>query len=243
MRPTADQVFATRFTPPGYGCGSPLLIRAEAMRSWPAPNSHVRPPAWTESSARVRGARPPSTAAMMAGQASRVDVNRPITLLDGINRSRYSIAPSTRISDRSPGLRAYRPISAVRQSRWLVSGRLSLFVDTSFALRGAPCGDDPRPWAAHREYHHEKHALRGMAQDPNSWLDARMRGVGHQQPQRIAGGLRGFTKRDSMLPEVLLGLQRIPVVAEHRRTVASELFAGAYSSAESAMTVVAIPSP
>lgn len=210
MRTVADQVSATRFTPPGYGCGSPTLIRADATRSWPAPNSHVRPPAWTESSASVRGARPASTAAMMAGQASRVDVNLPMTLSEGINRSRYSTAPSTRISTGSPGSGRYRSPAP---------GALSLFVDTAFALRGAPCGHSPRPWAAHREYHHEKHALRGMAHDPNAWLDARMRWVGHQQPQWIADSLRGFKKRDSMLPEVLLGLQRIPVVAEHQRTV------------------------
>jgi hypothetical protein len=62
-------------------------------------------------------------------------LNHPMILFDGINRSRYSMAPSTRISIFSPGAGPYGSLSR---------GALSLSADTSLALRGAPCGDDPR---------------------------------------------------------------------------------------------------
>ncbi|MBA3235251.1 MAG: PD-(D/E)XK nuclease family protein [Chloroflexi bacterium] len=112
------------------------------------------------SNASVRGERPPSMVAMMTGQASRVDPNRANTRFDGIKRSWYPTAPSTKISVFSPGWRARRPI-ALLQSSWLVSGMKnsssgSSFVGMSFALRGAPCGDEPRPPTALGRYHDQQ---------------------------------------------------------------------------------------
>ena len=169
----ASHASATRFEGrPRDGCGSPLLIRAEPTRTMPAPTSPVRPAASCQSRARVRGDRPASTWAMISGHASSVEVNRASTLFDGISRSEYPTAPSTRTSDRSPGFRAYRPISALLQSRPAASGRLSLFVDTSFALRGAPCGDDPRPVAALGGYHQQEPVKGRVSEDERAALEA-----------------------------------------------------------------------
>ena len=56
-----------------YGFGSPLLYRAHISRRGPADTLAAVPSAMMASSASVRGDRPPSTAAMIAGHASRVD--------------------------------------------------------------------------------------------------------------------------------------------------------------------------
>jgi hypothetical protein len=111
-------------------------------------------------------------AAMIAGQASRVDEKRARILFDGMRRSWYPTAPSMWISVFSPGLRANgfgfdstieKSISGMKSSS-LGSG----FVFRMFALRGAPCGDDPRPRARRRDYHDQQSALRrpGGETDP-----------------------------------------------------------------------------
>lgn len=152
--PARDRVGRIAGSP--FGHGSPLFSRAKAIRNGPAAMCQRWPADPIASSDNVRGDRPDSAAAMIAGQASRVEVNRPITLVDGISLSWYSTAPSRQISTFSPGWRAYRPTSALLQSSWLVSGRMSSssstptrgstsFVFTAFALRGAPCGNNARP--------------------------------------------------------------------------------------------------
>ena len=117
----ADQTSATRragtAVRPSYGWGSPLLYRAQRTRRGPADTEIVVPSALMASSERVRGDRPPSTVSMITGHASSVVANRASTLLEGISRSWYATAPSTKISVFSPGLRAQRPTSALLQSR------------------------------------------------------------------------------------------------------------------------------
>jgi hypothetical protein len=163
-----------------YGFGSPLFHRAHISSRGPAEIMVSVPLAMMASRASVRGDRPPTTVAMISGQASSVVSNRASTLFDGINRSWYPTAPSRKNSLFSPGFRGWRLPSALLQSRWLVSGRsssgaeralpLSTFVLTSFALRGAPCGDDPRPRAALGGYHEEKPSKRGRPDDPIAFL-------------------------------------------------------------------------
>jgi hypothetical protein len=142
----------------GVQGGSPLFRRAQRSSRGPAEIEPLRPSASYQSSESVRGERPPATVAMITGQASRVDLNLARILFEGINRSVYPTAPSIQISRFSPGFAAYRPTSALLQSRPLTSGMNmgssgSIFVRISLALRGAPCGDDPRPRAALGGYH------------------------------------------------------------------------------------------
>ena len=182
--PSHAQPSATRRRPWAavrrHGGDSPLLIRANSIRNFPAAMCHRWPARPIASSDRVRGDRPDSAAWRIAGQASRVDMKVPMTRVDGIRRSSYAIAPSSRTSVFSPRLTARRPTSALLQSRWRVSGRTFsstarsprslLFVFTAFALRGAPCGDDARPGAAFGRYHEQQLARRQRTEHPEALL-------------------------------------------------------------------------
>ncbi len=144
-----------------YGWGSPLFRRAQPSSRGPAEMLPPLPSAPFQSRDRVRGDRPPSTVAMITGQASSVESNRARILLEGISLNEYPTAPSMQISVFSPGAFAYLPISAWLQSKPLTSGMKnsssgSSFVRMSFALRGAPCGNDSRLGTALGRYHDEQ---------------------------------------------------------------------------------------
>ena len=82
----------------GNGFGSPLLSRANVSRNGPAAMCHRWPAGPIASSDSVRGDRPDSAAAMMAGPASSVVKNLPMILVDGMSRSWYSTATSRQTS-------------------------------------------------------------------------------------------------------------------------------------------------
>jgi len=219
-----------------YGFGSPLLYRAHISMRGPADTRPTVPSVMIASSASVRGERPASTVAMITGHASRVDAKRASTLFDGINRSWYDTAPSMKTSVFSPGLRARRPTSALLQSIRLVSGRCSsatsravrsaTFVFTSFALRGAPCGDDSRLWATFRRYHEQEGPKHGGPDDPGALLLVRMRIIGTPPSEvRIGDSLR-FFERHPVQRQIGTRLSPIPRVPRHRRTVATLPYLG-----------------
>jgi len=150
-----------------YEWGSPLLCLAHRSSRGPAEILPPLPFKPFQSSESVRGDRPPSTVAMMAGQASSVDPKRARILLDGMSRREYPTAPSIQISVFSPGLRA-RGLGSHSPREKSISGisRSGSSIDEgiAFALRGAPCGDDSRPWAARGDYHDQQMAyVRQMA--------------------------------------------------------------------------------
>jgi hypothetical protein len=216
---------ATRRLAPGarsaYGHGSPLFRRDQRSRRGPAEMEPKLPSANTASSESVRGERPPSTVAMMAGQASSVDLNRARTVFDGISLSWYATAPSMPISVFSPGLRAYRfgnigwekSISGMKNSS---SG--SSFVRMSFALRGAPCGDDSRPWAASGHYHGEQPCLARPAGDALAWF-GRVTCIHLPLGECVSDHRLGFLEPNAVFCQVDTRLLQIPVAPRHRRTV------------------------
>jgi hypothetical protein len=122
------------------------------------------------------------------------------------------------------------------QSRWLVSGRSSsgseraldspTFVCTSFALRGAPCGDDSRPRTALRRYHDQESPERGRPNNPETFVVV---GVGpiRKPPSQIAAGngLRLF-ERHPVLGQVDTRLLQFPGVPRHLGTVGSGPYPG-----------------
>jgi hypothetical protein len=212
------------------GFGSPLLYRAHISRREPADTLVAVPSAIIASSASVRGDRPPSTVAMITGQASRVVSNRASTLFDGINRNWYPTAPSRKNSDFSPGFRGCGLPLAVLQSMPLTSGMKnsssgSSFVRMSFALRGAPCGDDSRPWAALGRYHDEQVAEGRGSSDQESVLIGAPWVRHPSRETRIGNGLC-LLERHSVVAQVGLGLHRIPVVPRHRGTVLTVPYPG-----------------
>ena len=212
-----------------YRLGSPLLYRAHISMRGPADTNTARPSARIASSASVRGDRPPSIVAMITGHAARVDSKRASTLFDGISRNWYPTAPSRKNSLFSPGCRGCGPTTALLQSRWLVSGRSSsgsglafsssTFVFTAFALRGAPCGDDARLWAAFRRYHEQQPAKRRGSDDPGALLVLGVRLIRKPSREVPVQDRLGLLERHSVPDPIFTRLLRIPGVPRHRGTV------------------------
>ena len=210
------------------GRGSPLLCRAQDSSRGPAEILPDRPSTPFQSRANVRGDRPDSTAEMITGHASSVDSNRARILLDGISLSEYPTAPSIRISVFSPAAFAYRfgsqgpgrSISGTSRS----SSSTSVFM--AFALRGAPCGDDPRPWAADRGYHDDELIRRRTPDSAKANLMVRMFDVRKLFEAVAIQHVGSFFERHSMLAQVGLRLLGVPVVPRHRGTVATAAYPG-----------------
>ena len=227
---TVDQVSATLRPELGarspYGWGPPSLSRAQPSRRGPAEIDPIVPSAKTASSDKVRGDRPLSTVDMIAGHASSVEPNRPSTLLEGMSRSWYATAPSMKISVFSPGLRAkgFGTNSTVEKS---ISGMKnsssgSSFVFTSFALRGAPCGDHPRLWAAFGRYHEQEEPPTRVADRDESIVVAIVSGIRPSASVGVEIHCCCFVERHPVFREVDARLLEIPYVAPgHRGTIDS----------------------
>jgi hypothetical protein len=103
----------------------------------------------------------------------------------------------------------------------------------SFALRGAPCGDDPGPWAAFGSYHNEQVPLLRLSdQDETSVVPPVpsvrpcpmqrivFDGTGILERHTVPGQVHTSLLREGRLPSRALGLT-IEWAAQHR----DELFA------------------
>jgi len=178
--------------------------------TWPR-----RPFAQCQSRTRHLAGIPRSISARTAGHASNVDENRPTTLFEGMRRSEYPIAPSIRISSPSPGRREYRPSSPLLKSYSTELSTSALFVRISFALRGAPCGDDSRALPALGGYHDEESTKIGPPDGSPPILHARVFEIGDRPRQRGIHGRRCFIERHAMLPFVLDGLVGVPIETDH----------------------------
>jgi hypothetical protein len=104
----------------------------------------------------------------------------------------------------------------------------SSFVRMSLALRGAPCGDDSRPWAALGRYHDQQCADRRGSSDQESVL-IDVPWVRHPTREtRIGNGLRLF-ERHSVPGQIDTRLLQIPRVPRHRGTVRTGPYPGLIS--------------
>ncbi len=178
--------------------------------TWPR-----RPFAQCQSRTRHLAGIPRSISARTAGHASNVDENRPTTLFEGMRRSEYPIAPSIRMSRPSPRRREYRPSSPLLKSYSTELSTSALFVRISFALRGAPCGDDSRAGLAVRGYHDEDAIKIGPTDGSPPVLHARVLEIGDRPRQRVVHGRLCLIERHAMLPFVLDGLVRVPIETDH----------------------------
>ncbi len=214
----------------GYGCGSPFITRARASSRGPAEMLPLAPSPGIQSSDSVRGDRPASMVAMITGHASTVVAKRHRTLFDGINRSAYPTAPSTRIPEGWPGIRVasgWRHSGSVTSiSGMKNSSSGSSFVRMSFALRGAPCRDDSRLFAAFGRYHDQQPPLvRVSDRDPTIVLEIESR-VRTDQSAGIKLDRPRLVERDVVLCSVFAGLPVVPPEIRHRRTVGMSPYAG-----------------
>ena len=213
-----------------HGWGPPSFSRAHRSSRGPAEMDPKVPSAKTASSDKVRGDLPPPTAAMIAGHASSVDANRARTRFEGMSRSWYATAPSMKISVFSPGWRTLRfgtnstfekSISGMKNSS---SG--SSFVFTSFALRGAPCGNDPRPWAAFGRYHEQKLSSTRMTDHDEPFIVAMVKGIRPTTSAWIEIDGRALLERHPVLRPVDTRLLQVPDVPRHHGTVSTSPYPG-----------------
>jgi hypothetical protein len=92
----------------------------------------------------------------------------------------------------------------------------------SFALRGAPCGNDSRLGAALGRYHNEQSSLYGFTDHHEPRPFPRVIKIGSIPPKRIVVNGIALFKGHPVLPKVFLRLARVPgIPARHRRTVES----------------------
>ena len=212
-----------------YSASSPLLRRAQPSRRGPAETDSKAPSLPTQSSESVRGDRPLSVAAMIAGQASSVDLNRPSTLLDGISRSWYATAPSMKISVFSPGRLAKglgRHSTVERSISGISRSSSSIGVRIAFALRGAPCGDDPRPLAGHRDYHDEQSTFARPTDNTPADVSVADSIVCGPHRERARNNGVCLLECDAVLTDIGARLTRLPLVLRHRGTVAMAAYPG-----------------
>lgn len=203
---------------------SPLFRRATRTSSGPAPMCQRSPAGPRASRDRVLDARPCATAARIAGQASSVDAKRPSVRPDGINRSSYSTAPSMQISVVSPGLRTNglgRHSTRERSSSGISRSGSSICAGIAFALRGAPCGNDPGNESRNRDYHDEDAASLGPAHDSHPILRRGVLGVRGPHRHRASCDSLGFQEGDAVPTDIDRRLPRIPTVTGHCRTIAT----------------------
>ena len=205
---------------PGYSNGSPLLRRAQPSSRGPAEILPLRPSAAFQSSESLRGDRPFSTVAVIAGHASSVESNRARILFDGISRSEYPTAPSMQISVFSPGAFAYR--FGIQGPEKSISGisrsSSSTCVFMPFALRGAPCGGDPRSRTADGDYHDDELAQWSTPDRAEANLIERMfapmtRPIAFDRRGLKSGGFEGFVTVSSPLqtPTLVHGVRHCEI--------------------------------
>ena len=133
---------------------SPTPDRAVRTRLRPELTRPVLPFAQCQSRTRHFAGVPRSTSARTAGQASRVDVKRPRILFEGVSRSEYPTAPSMTMPKPSGELGRFTSVARLKSNSTRSKSASSLFVFMSFALRGAPCGDDAgQPHVSIGRYH------------------------------------------------------------------------------------------
>jgi hypothetical protein len=178
------------------------------------------PSAMWQSRTRHFGGIPRSTSASTAGHASRVVSKRPTTLFEGISRSEYPTAPSIRIpkpsGNRGPFARLARLKSKYRWELRLTSSSSYVFI--AFALRGAPCGDDPRQRkVALGGYHCQQAGPLRPADGQLAWFVDGMPKVWHLEPTGIREDRLCFVERDAVLADICLTLPFVPVEVAHGR--------------------------
>ena len=194
----------------------PTAYRAAETSTRPEPTRPCSPFAPCQSRTRQLAGIPRAASATIAGHASSVDSKRPTTLFEGISRSEYPIAPSTRISNGSPGFRAYRP-------RWKPLKSVTSGISTSsspcvfiaFALRGAPCRDDTRAWPVLRGYHEQESAQVGPADCQEPDLQIGVLRIDHDARQLAVQNGLSLQERHSMLEDVGGVLVGVPLVLRH----------------------------
>jgi hypothetical protein len=102
----------------------------------------------------------------------------------------------------------------------------SSFVRMSFALRGAPCGDDSPTWARGGHYHDEQSPNCRPSGDSQPVFRSRMSDVRLLHGKRGRNGVPRFLEGHTVSAEVRFRLPRVPVVSRHRGTVATGSYLG-----------------
>lgn len=190
---------------PQPGRGRTSALRASRSRRAPAAIRSRRASGRQTSRASVRRWRPASISSRTLEKARFESGYAPSGRFEGMSRTAYAMAPSTRMS---------KPFSMPGNGPRRTAGRVegsADFVVMSFALRGAPCGDDPDDIAPPREDHHEE-AVRARPSDPSpTRLDVAVPDVVLLPGRAVVPELSSLGERDSAVAQVERCLVRIPV--------------------------------
>ena len=136
--------------------------------------------------------------------------------MEGISRSEYSTAPSMTMPKPSASILAYLPNSTFPDSRMSAESVLpSSFVRITFALRGAPCGNDPGLDPVIGGYHHQDSAEIGATDALEPRFLGRVEDVGPSNGEILAKNRPGLLERDAVFAYILGLLVRIPRVLDH----------------------------
>jgi len=154
-------------------------------------------------------------AAITAGHASCVDANRPRILFEGMSRSEYPTAPSMTMPNPSLLGLACRPASLPALARLAGAEKALEFVCISFALRGAPCGNDAWPVATIGGYHGQEAAPQVAADRDEPGLFDRMGLVKPLDLERVPERHNRFVEADAVLPDILGLFGSVTTVLDH----------------------------
>lgn len=209
-------------------CDQPALRMCGCATSSPSPDRAVRtsrrpeltlprlPFAQCQSRTRHLAGIPRSTAARTAGQASRVDAKRPRILLEGISRSEYSTAPSMTMPKPSGDPGRFTSLAQVKSNSTRSRSASSSFVFTSFALRGAPCGDDAgQLHVAIGRYHDQATVPARQPDGQGARLVLRVEIVRNLNAPGVHVDALRFIEVDASLANVGVVLVGIPSVLDH----------------------------
>jgi hypothetical protein len=171
---------------------------------------------WASRTMHLAGT-PRSTAATTVGQRARVVPERDSTLFEGIKRIEYPVAPSMVMVDPSGNRGPFARVAREKSYSSCMSGpRLASGVGMSFALRGAPCGDDSRRLRiALRRYHDQQATLVRPSQCDLAWLLVRVLHIHHAHASRVLKDRSCLDERDPSSADVEAFLRGIPSVCGH----------------------------
>jgi hypothetical protein len=96
----------------------------------------------------------------------------------------------------------------------------------AFALRGAPCGNDPRHWARRGDYHEEHSSSLRPPDDSESQVCGQILRIALPESERTPSHGLGLFERDAVFSGIDARFPRVPVVPRHRGTVAGLAYPG-----------------
>jgi len=201
--------------------GIPAAPSARSRRIAPRLISYRSKPAPRHMSRRCSGSVPVATAARTCASASSLVGDSSVSSWPAECSSQYAAA--SMIATRNGRS------SLARKARTRSTSERPGFVAMSFALRGAPCGDDAdaTPWRLTGHHRDQSHSVAEAHGDP-TFLPFAMFVIRAHHQSRVPEGGPSLIKRDAMRPVVAPRLGLMPLSFLHGDDPNQGRFATAY---------------